>query len=85
MQLRGLRGGRQLPQHPRHFRVEGPAVRGLLGGFQENWSEATRTILTGHHLPDLQPHEGGAKAQVTRSSPTSGSTEAEELFHVALG
>ena len=34
------------PDHWRdtHLRIEGPAVRDLLGGFQQNWSEATRTV-----------------------------------------
>jgi cardiolipin synthase len=79
-------GDAQDPDHWRdtHVRVEGPAVRGLLGGFQDNWSEATRTILTGAHLPELKEHPDGVQAQVTRSSATHGSAEAEELFHVAM-
>ncbi len=79
-------GDAQDPDHWRdtHVRVEGPAVRGLLGGFQDNWSEATRTILTGAHLPALVPYDDGVQAQVTRSSATNGSAEAEELFHVAI-
>lgn len=67
-----------------HLRVEGPAVRGLYGGFQENWAEATRSILTGSHLPELATHARGVRAHVTRSSATHGSTEAEELFYAAI-
>lgn len=67
-----------------HLRVEGPAVRGLYGGFLENWVEATRTILGGAHLPSLPPDQGGVRAHVTRSSASSGSTEAEELFYLAI-
>ena len=67
-----------------HLRVEGPAVRGLYGGFLENWVEATRTILSGPHLPTLAPGSGGVRAHVTRSSASSGSTEAEELFYLAI-
>lgn len=67
-----------------HVRVDGPAVRGLYGGFQENWAEATRSILTGSHLPELALHAGGVRVHVTRSSATHGSTEAEELFYAAI-
>ena len=69
-----------------HLRVEGPAVRGLYGGFLENWVEATRTIMAGTHLPPLMPEagRGRTRAHVTRSSASSGSTEAEELFYLAI-
>ena len=74
------------PDHWRdtHVRVEGPAARDVLGGFLENWAEARRTILTGRHLPEIQGFDDGVKAQVTRSSATKGSTEAEELFYAAI-
>lgn len=67
-----------------HVRVEGPAVRGLYAGFQENWSEATRTILAGDHLPALEPQAGGHRAQVTRSSASHGTTDAEELVYLVI-
>ncbi len=67
-----------------HLRVEGPAVRDLTGGFQENWAETTQRILTGHHLPDLPSFKDGIDVQVTRSSATKGSTDIEELFHSAI-
>ena len=67
-----------------HLRVEGPAVRDILGGFAENWSEATGVILTGRPLPDLQPLDGGVPVLVTRSSATAGSTAVEELFLAAI-
>ncbi len=74
------------PDHWRdtHLRVDGPAVRGLYAGFQENWVEATRAILVGEHLPELPAGRGGVRAHVTRSSASHGSTEAEELFYVAI-
>lgn len=74
------------PDHWRdtHVRVEGPVVRDLVGGFQDNWSEATGTILTGDHLPHLEPHPDGVPAQVTRSAAGHGATDAEELFHAAI-
>jgi len=79
-------GDAQDPDHWRetHLRVEGPAVRDLLGGFQENWAETTQRILTGPHLPELASFEDGIDVQVTRSSATKGSTDIEELFYCAI-
>nr|MDQ3610830.1 phospholipase D-like domain-containing protein [Actinomycetota bacterium] len=79
-------GDAQDPDHWRetHLRVEGPAVRDLVGGFQENWAETTQRILTGPHLPELSSFEDGIDVQVTRSSATKGSTDIEELFYSAI-
>lgn len=43
------------PEHWRetHVRLEGPAVRDLLGGFLENWTAATQVVLGRSHLPEL--------------------------------
>jgi cardiolipin synthase len=68
-----------------HVRVEGPAARDLLGGFLDNWAEATRSILSGRgHLPDVGGFEDGIPAQVTRSTAEKGSTDAEHLFYAAI-
>jgi cardiolipin synthase len=68
-----------------HVRVEGPVVRDLLGGFLDNWAEATSVILSGQaHLPDLRGLEEGVQAQVTRSAAEKGSTDAEQLFYSAI-
>jgi cardiolipin synthase len=68
-----------------HVKVEGPAVRDLLGGFLDNWAEATRCILSGpDHLPDLRRLEDGIQVQVTRSTAEKGSTDAEHLFYAAI-
>jgi len=68
-----------------HVKVEGPAVRDLLGGFLDNWAEATRCILSGgEHLPDVQGFEDGVQVQVTRSTAEKGSTDAEHLFYAAI-
>jgi cardiolipin synthase len=75
------------PEHWRdtHVRVEGPATRDLLGGFLDNWAEATQCILSGrHHLPDLDGFDDGVQVQVTRSSAEKGSTDAEQLFYTAI-
>ncbi|MBW3640193.1 MAG: cardiolipin synthase B [Actinobacteria bacterium] len=79
-------GDAQDPDHWRetHLRVEGPAVRDLMGGFQENWAETTQRILAGPHLPELSSFEDGTDVQVTRSSATKGSTDIEELFYSAI-
>lgn len=79
-------GDAQDPEHWRetHVRVQGPAVRDLLGGFQESWAEATQRILTGRHLPEIAGFEDGIDVQVTRSSATKGSTDIEELFYCAI-
>ena len=79
-------GDAQDPDHWRetHVRVEGPSVRDLTGGFQENWAEATQRILTGPHLPDLPVFDDGIGVQVTRSSATKGSSDIEELFYAAI-
>ncbi len=79
-------GDCQDTQHWRdtHLRIQGPAVRDLLGGFQQNWSEATRTVLTPDRLPELEPFDDGVAMHVTRSSATHGSTEAEMLFFAAV-
>ncbi len=79
-------GDAEDPDHWRetHLRVEGPAVRDLVGGFQESWAETTQRILTGAHLPELSAFDDGIDAQVTRSSATTGSTDIEELFYSAI-
>jgi cardiolipin synthase len=68
-----------------HVRVEGPAARDLLGGFLDNWAEATQCILSGpDHLPDVAGFDDGIQVQVTRSTAEKGSTDAEHLFYAAI-
>jgi cardiolipin synthase len=68
-----------------HVRVEGPATRDLLGGFLDNWAEATQCILSGpDHLPDVSGVDDGIQVQVTRSTAQKGSTDAEHLFYAAI-
>ena len=68
-----------------HVRVEGPAVRDLLGGFLDNWAEATGCILSGAaHLPDVRGVDGGVQVQITRSTAEKGSTDAEQLLYAAI-
>ena len=79
-------GNCESPDHWRdtHLRLEGPSVRDLVGGFQENWAEATRCILFNGHLGDTSSIPDGARAQIVRSSAGKGSTNAEELFYSAI-
>jgi cardiolipin synthase len=79
-------GNCETPDHWRdtHLRLEGPLVRDLVGGFQENWAEATRCILLDGHLGETANFPDGARGQVLRSSAGKGSTDAEELFYAAI-
>lgn len=67
-----------------HIRLEGPAVRDVLGGFMENWTEATQQIVASSHFPSLSGFDDGVGVQVTRSSPSTGGTAAAELFYSAI-
>lgn len=79
-------GNAQDPDHWRetHVRIEGPAVRDVLGAFLENWTTATQGILRRSHLPALPEHDGGVDVQVTRSSASGGGTAAARLFYSAI-
>ena len=79
-------GDAQDPAHWREtdVRVEGPAVRDVLGAFGQNWTEWTRRILSDRHFPHLGDISDGVGVQVTRSSPTGGVTTAGELFYAAI-
>ncbi len=67
-----------------HLRIEGPAVRDILGAFLENWNEATHRVLNGRHLPELDPFDDGIPVQVARSSPGHGAATAETLMLAAM-
>ncbi len=79
-------GDAEGPQHWRdtHLRIEGPAVRDILGAFLENWNEATHRLLSGPHLPELGPFDDGVAVQVARSSPGHGAATAETLMLAAV-
>ncbi|MGI9120482.1 MAG: phospholipase D-like domain-containing protein [Acidimicrobiales bacterium] len=66
-----------------HMRIEGPAVRDIVGGFLENWVDATQRILDRTHLPELAPFDDGVAVQISRSSPEHGISPAEELILAA--
>ncbi|HSH59230.1 MAG TPA: phospholipase D-like domain-containing protein [Acidimicrobiales bacterium] len=79
-------GDAQDPEHWRetHARIEGPAVRDIVEGFQENWTEATRRLVGTSHVPELESFDDGVAVQVTRSSPSTGATAVAELFYAAI-
>ena len=53
-------------------RIEGPAVRNIQSAFFENWREATGELLGGERYLANGRAIGHARAQVIKSSPTSG-------------
>ena len=80
-------GDAEDPSHWRetHLRVEGPAVTDLLGGFLENWTEATGGLLSVAHVPEITPFvDDGVPLQVTRSTPIGGPTATTQLFYAAI-
>lgn len=79
-------GDAEDPEHWRetHLEIEGPAVLDLVGGFHENWTEATKTVLGGDHYPKPESFDDGIGVQVMRSSPKAGGTVALHLFNAAI-
>ena len=79
-------GDAEDPEHWRetHVEVDGPGVRDIVGGFMENWSEASHVVLSDGHLPDLEHFDDGVGVQVVRSSPGTGGTATSQLFYAAL-
>ncbi len=79
-------GDAEDPEHWRetHLELEGPAVIDLVGGFHENWTEATKTVLGVGHYPKTESFDDGIGVQVMRSSPKAGGTVALHLFNAAI-
>ncbi len=67
-----------------HLRIQGDAVRDVLGAFMDNWIEATERVLPDRHAPELPRFDDGVPVQVTRSSPEKGPTKGESLFFAAV-
>jgi cardiolipin synthase A/B len=66
-------------------RVEGPVVRSLQAAFAENWRDETGILLAGEvYFPSDPAPAGEVVAQIVRSSPGGGSTEAYALFLIGL-
>ena len=79
-------GDAESPQNWRetHLRIEGPAVRDLLGAFADNWVEETGVVPAGPRLTELAPIDGGVEVQVSKSSAHQGRAAAEALFFAAI-
>jgi cardiolipin synthase A/B len=80
-------GDGRTPGHWRQtdVRVEGPIVRHLQAAFAENWRDETGVLLGGEaYFPAEAPARGDVSAQIVRSSPGGGSSEAFALFVLAL-
>lgn len=59
-------------------------MRDIVGGFMENWAEASHVVLSDGHLPDLEHFDDGVGVQVVRSSPGTGGTATSQLFYAAV-
>ncbi len=79
-------GDAEGPQNWRetHLRIEGPAVRDLLGAFADNWVEETGRVLSVAHLPEIPELDDGVEVQVSKSSAGQGRAAAEALFFAAI-
>lgn len=79
-------GNAEDPEHERetHLRLEGPAVRDLQGGFLENWTEGTSSLLSAAHFPDLEAFDEGIPVQVARSVSSGGVRGLEEMLWAAV-
>jgi cardiolipin synthase len=79
-------GNAEDPEHERetHLRIEGPAVRDLQGGFLENWTEATSSLLSASHFPELEAFADGIPVQVARTVSTGGTRGLEEMLWAAV-
>lgn len=65
-------------------RIEGPAVRNIQSAFFENWREATGELLGGERYLSNGKTVGQARAQVVKSSPTSG-YDMYTMYLLAIG
>jgi len=78
-------GNAQSPEHWRdtHFRMRGPIVRLVEGGFYENFIETAGPVT-----PEIDPPApvgtGRAQSIVVRSSPTGGSNDLKRLYLLAI-
>ena len=79
-------GNAEDPEHERetHLRVAGPAVRDLLGGFLENWTEGTSSLLSASHFPHIDAFDDGIPVQVARTVSTPGTRGLPEMLWTAV-
>jgi cardiolipin synthase len=79
-------GNAEDPEHERetHLRIMGPAVRDLMGGFLENWTEGTSALLSASHFPEIDAFEDGIPVQVARTVSTGGTRGLKEMLWAAV-
>ncbi|MGM0386054.1 MAG: phospholipase D-like domain-containing protein [Actinomycetota bacterium] len=65
-----------------HFRVEGPAVDGLVAAFVSNWAEDGRALYDERDRFPEQPRKGDAVVQVIRGTATLAWDDIETVWHV---
>ncbi|MCB9948325.1 MAG: cardiolipin synthase B [Rhodospirillaceae bacterium] len=66
-----------------HFRIQGPAVHGLLSAFLGNWAESGRPIADGLAPLDPLPAVGSASILVVRSTASVCWADAATMLHTA--
>jgi cardiolipin synthase len=66
-----------------HFKVEGPAVRGLEAAFYENWLEAGGRVAPALDT-EQPPQQTGARTVVIWSNPTGGTGRVKLLFLLSI-
>ncbi len=80
------RGNAQDAEHWRdaHFRFEGPAVGQMQAVFNDNWLQATGSVLRGPgYFPDAAI-AGSVRAQVFSSTPDSGSESMQLMYLLSI-
>ncbi|TQV78809.1 cardiolipin synthase B [Exilibacterium tricleocarpae] len=66
-----------------HFKLDGPAVRGLKSAFLDNWNEAGDWTWDGQRTP-TPAHPDGEPVQIVRASSTIGWTEMASLLRALV-
>lgn len=79
-------GNAEDPEHQRetHLRIAGPAVRDVMGGFLENWTEGTSALLPASHFPEIGAFDDGIPVQVARTVSTGGPRGLPEMLWAAV-
>ena len=68
-----------------HFRVQGPAVDGLMGAFVHNWAETGHPLFDDRDLFPPQSSEGSSCVQVVRAGARTGWGDISTLVHLLAG
>ncbi len=66
------------------YRIEGPAVAGLLAGFAQNWLRMTGEVVQGEAFFPTIAEAGSLDLQVIHSSPDAGASSARLMYYLAI-